>query len=140
MNELTVALLTLRETREQEAAAKATVKNARDAFEASIADTLSAATDATNARELAEATVRGLAVAVYLESGNKAPAKGVSVVESSKLKYDAEQAFQWATEHKVALALDTKAFEKIAKASPLPFVTTEVTPSARIATDLSDLA
>ena len=139
MNDLTVALLTLRDAREAEATTKQALKEKSDAFEATITDLVGAATDAGNARELAEATVRGLAVAVYLESGNKAPAKGVTVVESSKLKYDAAEAFKWATEHNLCLSLDAKAFEKTAKATPLPFVTTEVTPAARIATDLSDL-
>lgn len=138
MSELTIALRALHEARLTEASVKSVLKDKREAFEATIADTISAMTDATNARELAEATVRGLAVAMYLESGEKKPAKGVDVVESSKLKYDPAKGFEWAVEHKVALALDTKAFEKIAKASPLPFVTVEVTPTTRIASDLTE--
>lgn len=139
MSELISALVALKHARETEATLKAALKVERDAFEANHAATIGAVTEATAARELAETTVRGLAVATYLETGNKAPTNGVSVVESTKLKYDPATAFEWATEHKVALALDAKAFEKIAKATPLPFVMTEVTPTARIATDLSDV-
>lgn len=139
MSELDIAMLALKDARQAEETAKAALKAKREEAERGYLTESTAAADATATRELGEAAVRALVVEAFLRTGNKNPHAKASVVESSKLKYDAAEAFAWAQDHKVAIALDAKAFEKIAKATPLPFVTTEVTPTARIATDLSDL-
>jgi hypothetical protein len=60
-------------------------------------------------------------------------------VSLSPLVYDADTAFQWAQEHKMALSLDKNAFKKIAKASPLDFVTVEDVPTITIPTDTAKL-
>jgi len=54
----------------------------------------------------------------------------------TRLNYDDREAMSWALEHKLALKLDTSAFEKIAKTSNLMFVTILEEPSATIATEL----
>jgi hypothetical protein len=62
------------------------------------------------------------------------------VKEKTELVYDPAQAFTWAREKQMALvpeSLDRRAFEKIAKATPLEFVTEKITPVAQIATDLA---
>jgi hypothetical protein len=51
-----------------------------------------------------------------------------SVVQVKIIKdilYKDDEAFLWAKEHHMALMLDKKAFEKIAKVSPMDFVTIE---------------
>ena len=83
-----------------------------------------------------EAKLRAMAVEIYKETGSKAPAPGVGIRLVTALKYIPEEAFGWAVEHKMALKLDVSAFEKIVKASPLPFVEVSQDPQATIATDL----
>jgi len=83
-----------------------------------------------------EATLRELTLKAYAETGDKAPVIGVGIREVTKLDYDKPTAFKWATEHVMALKLDTTAFEKIAKASPLDFIFYYQEPQATIATQL----
>jgi len=87
-------------------------------------------------RDTAEAKLRELTLQAYAETGNKAPVVGVGIREVTKLEYDKTVAFKWATEHIMALKLDTAAFEKIVKASPLDFVRIYQEPMATIATQL----
>ncbi len=97
--------------------------------------------DAFNASEIVkeeEATLRELTLQAYAETGNKAPAVGVGIRERVVLTYDGKVAFDWAKAHKMALKLDTSAFEKIAKADPPDFVKITTEPQATIATNLDD--
>ena len=84
----------------------------------------------------AEHRLRELTLEVYAQTGNKAPVKGVGIREVTKLEYDAKVAYNWAIEHKMALTLDKKMFEKIAQTTPLDFVTVRKEPIATIATQL----
>ncbi len=84
----------------------------------------------------AETLLRELTIKAYNETGNKAPAPGVGIRERVFLQYENKVAFDWAKAHKIALMLDTKAFEKIAKADPPDFVKTITEPQATIAGDL----
>lgn len=84
----------------------------------------------------AEAELRELTLQAYADTGNKTPVKGVGIREVIKLAYDADDAFKWATEHKMALKLDVSGFEKIAKVTPHDFVTITKEPQATIATNL----
>ena len=86
--------------------------------------------------EVIEAQLRKLTLQAYAETGNKAPAKGVGIREVTKLEYDTKVAFDWAKAHKMALKLDTTAFEKIVKADTPEFVKVTTEPQATIATDL----
>lgn len=86
-----------------------------------------------------EATLRELALQVYAATGNKVPVEGVGIREMIRLSYDPAMAFTWATEHKIALKLDVSAFEKIAKTSPIDFVSVAKEPQATIATNLSSV-
>ena len=83
-----------------------------------------------------EAKLRELTLQAYAETGNKAPAPGVGIRERTVLTYDGKVAFDWAKAHKMALKLDTSAFEKIAKISDLDFVAVTTEPIATIATTL----
>ncbi|KKN74746.1 hypothetical protein LCGC14_0387880 [marine sediment metagenome] len=85
---------------------------------------------------LDEEKLRELALQAYAETGEKAPAPGVGIRELTKLEYDAGVAFDWAKAHKMALKLDTTAFEKIVKADTPEFVKVTTEPQATIATDL----
>ena len=84
----------------------------------------------------AEDKLRELTLKAYAETGNKAPAPGIGIRERTILTYDGKVAFDWAKAHKMALKLDTNAFEKIAKADPPDFVKITTEPQATIATEL----
>ena len=84
-----------------------------------------------------EDQLRLLTIAAYNLTGNKQPVPGVGIRESTKLDYEPGAALRWATEHKIALSLDKKAFEGIAKTSQLDFVTSRTEIQATIATDLA---
>ena len=87
-----------------------------------------------------ELEVKALALAAYEATGNVSPASGVLVKLFDTQEYDGAKALEWAREKRMALTpecLDVKAFEKIAEATPLDFVTYSKTPKPTIATDLS---
>ncbi len=89
--------------------------------------------------DAAETVVRTLALAQYDASGSLNPTPGVAVKLYETLHYEADAALAWAREKQMALvpeSLNRKAFEKIAKATPLPFVSVVTEPKAQIATDL----
>lgn len=86
-----------------------------------------------------ETRLRDLTLEVYLETGNKAPAPGVSVKIFQTLAYDPKDALTWAMSHQVALSLDKKTFERFAASTPLDFVTVNEEARAQISQDLSKI-
>ncbi len=90
---------------------------------------------------VAEKSLRDMAVAFYNDTGaqDKSPVPGVGIRVETRLKYDADEALRWGIEHSLAVnpvTLDQRAFEKIAMASPIAFVTVLHEPRATIATNL----
>ena len=90
-------------------------------------------------RDTAEAKLRELALETYAVTGDKAVAYGIGIRVLTRLAYEDSDAMSWALEHKLALKLDTSAFEKIAKTSNLMFVNISEEPQATIATDLKEV-
>ena len=84
----------------------------------------------------AEEEVRDAALAAYALSGEKRLCAGLGIRVETRLNYPPERATEWAIEHKLALKLDTPAFEQIARVSPPFFVVVRQEPVATIATDL----
>lgn len=74
-----------------------------------------------DARE-AEDALRAAALAQYEATGKKTLGHGVGVRVQKRLVYDKDAALRWAYANRKALALDTKAFEQIAKGEDLDFV------------------
>jgi len=62
---------------------------------------------------------------------------GLGIQERLQLEYDEEEALIWATEHKLALSLNKKKFETIAKGGDLGFVLLRHIATGTIAGDLS---
>ena len=128
---------TRRQSRDE---AQARVKALRAQFEADIEPLVEAAQVAAQACAESEEAARALTVALYEATGNKAPAEGAAIRLTTKLAYDDADALAWAKQTGMALipeSVDRKALEKIAKASPLPFVTVTQEPSATLASDLT---
>lgn len=120
--------------------ARGRVSALRAQFESDIASLVEAAQIAAQACSESEEAARALTVALYEATGNKAPADGAAIRLTTKLAYDDADALAWAKQTGMALvpeSVDRKALEKIAKASPLPFVTITQEPSATLASDLS---
>ncbi len=86
----------------------------------------------------AETALRALAVDIFRRTAQKTVHPGVKIREVPQLTYDPHHALEWAMEHRMALALDAKAFEKIAKAASLPFVQMTVEPQATLTTHFED--
>lgn len=90
--------------------------------------------------EVDEATlaVRKAGITAFRETGDLAPAPGVKIVMRNRVEYDVEEAKRWAMNHRMALTLDTREFEKLAKAAPANFDFVQIyqEPGANIATDL----
>jgi hypothetical protein len=87
----------------------------------------------------AETQLKGAAEAHYLATGDKHPAPGVAIRERDTFSYTEADALAWAKQTGMALVpetFDRKALERIAKATPLPFVVTIVEPQVTLATDL----
>ena len=79
-----------------------------------------------------ETTLRALAITIYQSTASKEIAPGVRVREMTRLIYDPQEALTWAITHHMALMLDVKAFEQLARMTSLPFVTRTVEPQATL--------
>jgi len=69
-----------------------------------------------------EKEIRVQAVDLYNVNGEKKQDFGVGIRVLKKIDYDSDTAFAWAKSHELALTLDKKAFEKIAKIGDIDFV------------------
>ena len=102
-------------------------------WKASNAELIAERDEATQKAIEIEAQLRqGILAAYDADPTTKTFAPGLGVMVREKLVYDPGKALEWAKEHGLALALDTKAFEAIAKVQKLDFVTTEDAVSAKI--------
>lgn len=127
------------DARREKAQLDAHVKAAREEFAAANAELFAQQNAAAAALTAAEHELRALAEATYKTTGDKKPAPGVAIKVGQALVYDASQALAWAQQSGLALvpeSLDVKAFEKIAKATALPFVRYEEKPAVTLATDM----
>ena len=77
-------------------------------------------------------SIKKEAIADYNINGIKEIGYGVKVIDTKTMNYKKEDAEKWAFNHKLALCLDAKAFEKIAKAQTLDIVTYDVEHKATI--------
>ena len=92
-------------------------------------------------KRLAEADgkLRAFALAEWGRMGEKALGSGVNIRVETRLGYDPVTALLWAKKHDMALSLDKKAFEGLAKASvpPLDFVKQVEVATVTVAQDLA---
>ncbi len=135
---LRAAVALLAERRLHAAACKAKVDEERAYWEAQHENKIAEARLAAACVAESENEVRSLAIDEYVFVGDKHPAPGVDIRVTKRFNYDAGAALAWAKQHDMALALDKKAFEKLAAVSPesMP-VTVEEVPTATIATNLA---
>ena len=84
----------------------------------------------------AETQLREMAVATFVETGEKQVAPGIGIREVTKYSYSENEALKWTIEHKMALMLDVTKFKSHVKADPPDFVLITTEPQATIATEL----
>ena len=128
------------EARKKSEELSAILADRRRQFEESVTELADFVSEAKIAVSRAEESLRQAGLAHYYENptAKKLPfGCGVRVV--SGLKYEPAAAYDWALEHKMALALDKKAFEAIAKAQPLPFVAEVQTVTVTLPADTAKL-
>jgi len=124
------------ETRAAHARVKGVLDDRRAAFDLAHRDLIDEVATARGAMEAAESAAKATAEALFLATGEKKPAAGISIRETETVSYNEPDAIEWARSAMPALVttqLDRKAFEKVAKASPLPFVSVTVTGKAVLA-------
>lgn len=128
---------TVHATRITEAERKKDLDAKVAAFEATIAADREAYSIAKADREAAEAELRQAARSAYEMTGERKAEPGAEVKLFDVTRYDDAEALEWAKGSGMCLTLDKKAFEKVAKATALPFVTIEQEPRVSLASDLS---
>ena len=106
------------------------------AWELENADLLAHLKESIAELEVAESALRGKGIVLYQATGNKHPYPGVEVKVLVGIEYSEADALAWAKEHEIALRLDKVAFEKLAHATPIPFVTYFERPRCDLARDL----
>jgi len=129
----------LQTLRKQKVAIDAEIKDRREAWELETGDIFSDRDVLGTTIARIEAELKAQRVADY-DGEDKGKVFGVGIREETKLDYLDVNALAWALRHKLALQLDRKRFEKMAKIDPPDFVTSTTTVTATIATDLSDWA
>lgn len=136
-------LQALAEARAQEGALSASVRVQRLVWEGEHADLLAQMEEAKVRVATLEGTVRTLAVMAAELTGEKKPAPGVEVRASTKvIVQDTAAALEWARASRIGYVpetIDAKAIEAAAGKAKLdlPFLKTETTFKALIATDLT---
>lgn len=130
----------LAEARQKSEELSAILADKRKRFEESVSELTDFVNEAKAAVSVAEENLRQAGLAYYAENpGAKKLPFGLGVRVTSTLDYRVVDALSWATEHKLALALDKKAFESIAKSQPLSFVTKNDVVTVTLPTDTAKL-
>lgn len=138
IEDLKAQIKKVHEARLKAAEARSEIVRLREKWEDTMTPKMDVAQELYIARDAAEAILKVMTLKAYEETKSKTPAPGVGIREASRLAYSDRLAFGWAVEHQMALQLDKKEFEKIARATPLDFVHIEMEPQATIATDLTE--
>ncbi|MEE9525052.1 MAG: hypothetical protein V3V78_00415 [Candidatus Woesearchaeota archaeon] len=79
-----------------------------------------------------EIEIKEMALNEYSETGEKKLKFGVGIRIMKKLEYEEAEAFAWAKEHSMALSLDKRSFDKIARADPMDFIKINEIPQATL--------
>ena len=86
-----------------------------------------------------EAEIRAAGIQAYRETGNKRPFPGVEIRVYEAVSYEDAEALLWAQTHQVALSLDRRVFEALARGpvgTQMKFLVKSEEPHAQIAKDI----
>ena len=76
-------------------------------------------------QEVDKARFKEQAIELFEKTKEKKLIGGLGIREGTDLIYDQEEAFSWAKEHSLALSLDKRRFEQLAKTESIDFVKKE---------------
>jgi hypothetical protein len=125
----------LHDLRQAQADVKDTIEDLKLEWERSNASTLQQADEINKEIETLEEEIRAERVDLW-DGEDKSKILGIGIQERTQLEYDGDQALRWAIHHELALKLDKRKFESIAKDGDVDFVVVRHVPTATIATDL----
>ena len=132
--------ISLADAREKHAELKAVLDAHRAEWEATWAELIDSIEDAKNDVAHLESEIRAAGLAHYAANpDSKKLPYGLGIREVTGLEYDPAAALGWAMDKRMCLKLDTSAFEKVAKVTPVEFVTTVTTATVTIPTDAAKL-
>lgn len=137
---LITAMRTVADARAEAFAATEALRLKREQFAADNAALLEHEKTKKLEVERAEANAKALVAVHYEQTQDQAPVPGATVKLFATMQYDEARALEWSRATKLALvpeSLDKRAFEKIAKATPLAFVTYGQDPRVQLATELN---
>jgi hypothetical protein len=128
------------ELRRRQDEVKTKIEEAQAAFFESIKPLTEEAKQLGSERTSAEAMLRASTLAHYEQTNETRPTAGVQVKLYTQLDYDPEKADKWTRERGIARipeqiipeSFDQRAFEKIAKVTPIDFVVKKQEPKVRI--------
>ena len=98
------------------------LKIRKAAFDAENEKLMTGITEKQEQLENHKAIITGLAKEEYEATDSKKLLGGIGIRIVKLLSYDPVEALSWAKKHDMALSLDKKIFEKIAKTQEMPFV------------------
>jgi len=128
--------ISLADAREKYAELKAVLDAHRTEWEATWAELIDFVDDAKNDVAHLESEIRTAGLAHYAANpDSKKLPHSLGIREVTRLEYDPAAALDWAMDKRMYLKLDTSAFEKVAKVTPVEFVTTITTTTVTIPTD-----
>ena len=110
-----VEMKILKELRERSIAIEEEYKQAQILFKTQYAELLEKRESAKQHIIATEKSIRDTAIKIHQATGNKKLSCGVKIRLMINAYYDDRKAFEWAMEHAIALKLDAKVFEEIAK-------------------------
>jgi len=121
--------------------AKAAYQEAQSQWESEHTDLITAMIDRKAEQQECEDALRQSVLEYYGETGDRALTPGVSIKVVKEVDYKDSDALTWAFDHRLALALDRKAFEKLVIGGSVPTEIAVITekPTATIATDLGKI-
>lgn len=94
----------------------------REAFDNENKETTTRITELQDQLENQKAVIITQAKEEYEETAEKKLLGNIGIRIVKKLSYEPNEALTWAKAHDLALSLDKKTFEKIAKSQEMPFV------------------
>ena len=125
-------IVKLKELREQMEKLNARKKAANEKYLADNNELFSEVEKLAGQLNQTETEIKELALNEYSETGEKKLKFGVGIRILKQLQYGEDEAFTWAKEHSMALSLDKRAFDKIARVDKIDFVQIKEVPQATL--------
>ena len=125
-------LKSLHKLRAEEAVAQEKYETVMQKFQEDNAETIIKIKTIKEAKLKARETIKKLGGDEFRITGKKHLIGGIAIKMMKKLEYDPDAALIWAKDHDLALSLDKRRFEQLAKTENIDFVKIVETPQVTI--------